>query len=54
MKSLYICMVYDGERCIDLGNYYERDGVRVLLTSEKLAKEYGYLVDCPIYIRRVK
>lgn len=42
----------DGVRFIDLGNYFGFNGKRVLLTSLELAKGFGDLVECDIYIRK--
>ena len=39
-------------RFVDLGNYFDLNGKRVLLTSFDLAKRYGHLVDSDIYIRK--
>ena len=47
-----MCMVFTNGRNIDLGNYYDFNGKRVLVTSINLAKKYGHLVDVPIYISR--
>lgn len=42
----------DGMRYVDLGNHFEHQGQRVLVTSKDLAKRYGHLVDVPIYVRK--
>ena len=54
-----ICMVTvsdannaDGFKLVDLGNYFELDGKRVLVTSQENALKYGKQIDVPIYIRR--
>jgi hypothetical protein len=39
----------DGFRVVDMGNYYLYKGKQVLLTRFELAKEYGHLVNVPIY-----
>lgn len=41
----------DGFRSIDMGNYFEHQGQRVLVTSKRLAEQYGHLVDVPVYCR---
>lgn len=41
----------EGFRVVDLGNYYlSDDGQKCLITTEKLAVEFGHLVNVPIYI----
>ena len=40
-----ICHIY-------MGNYFDHSGQRVLVTRENLAREYGHLVDVPIYVRK--
>lgn len=52
LKYLSICLVSDGDKTIDMGNYYGEDGHKVLFTSKELAEKYGHLVDCPIYIKK--
>lgn len=51
-----MCMVVvptgDGMRQVDMGNYFEHLGQRVLVTSNHLATRYGHLVDVPIYVRK--
>lgn len=42
----------DGFRSIDLGNYFDHEGQRVLVTTRRLAEQYGHLVDVPVYCRR--
>ena len=42
----------DGSRFVDLGNYFDFNGKRVLLTSLALAKRFGHLVNVDIYIRK--
>jgi hypothetical protein len=41
----------DGFKLVDLGNYFELDGKRVLVTSKENAMKYGKQIDVPIYIR---
>ena len=41
----------DGFKLVDLGNYFELDGKRVLVTSKEKATKYGKQIDVPIYIR---
>ena len=46
-----MCMVFVGDKAIDMGNYYtDKDGKRCLITRKDLAQKYGFLVDCPIYV----
>jgi len=50
-----MCVVVDsstggGMRHVDLGNYFEHQGQRVLVTSNDLARRYGHLVDVPVYV----
>ncbi|QIW88569.1 hypothetical protein [Pseudanabaena phage PA-SR01] len=53
-----MCMVHttkgDELHPIDLGNYFIKSDTQeqVLITSERLAKEYGHLVKVPIYTRK--
>lgn len=54
-----MCLVYvydpnrpDGMRSVDMGNFYDNNGVRVLVTTPELAEKYAHLVPCPVYVRR--
>lgn len=53
-----ICMVSvntdDGARLVDMGNYFEHHGQRVLVTSEELAVRYGHLIGVPIYVLKLQ
>ncbi len=57
MRTGCMCMVHTVEqgedRNVDLGNYYIKSDTQgqVLITSDKLAKKYGHLVNVPIYTR---
>lgn len=42
----------DDIRYVDMGNYFEHRGQRVLVTRADLARRYGHLVDVPIYVRK--
>ncbi len=42
----------DGARFVDLGNYFDLSGKKVLVTSLALATRYGHLVEVDIYIRK--
>ena len=42
----------DGTRFVDLGNYFDFSGKKVLVTSLELATRYGHLVDVDVYIRK--
>lgn len=42
----------DEVRIVDLGNFFEHNGRRILITTKHLAKQYGHLVEVPIYVRR--
>lgn len=44
----------DGMRHVDMGNYFEHLGQRVLVTRNDLASRYGHLVDVPVYVRKHK
>lgn len=40
-------------RSVDLGNYFRReDGKKCLVTRKVLARQYGHLVNVPIYVRK--
>jgi len=56
-----VCMVSiadtnakEGFRLVDLGNYFELNGKRVLVTSQENAIKYGGQVDAPIYVLKEK
>jgi hypothetical protein len=55
-----ICMVHTGKEDefhdIDLGNYFVKSDTQeqVLITSERLATNYGHLVKVPIYTMKDK
>ena len=54
-----VCMVSisdeeEGLRLVDLGNYFELNGKRVLVTSQEKAIKYGGQVDAPIYVLKEK
>ena len=44
----------DDMRHVDMGNYFEYRGKQVLVTSNDLARQYGHLVDVPVYVRKPK
>ena len=51
-----MCMVAvpmgDSMHQVDMGNYFEHRGQRVLVTSNDLARRYGHLVDVPVYVKK--
>ena len=50
-----MCVVLDGDRFIDLGNYFTRpDGKDCLITTIDNATQYSHLVEVPVYIRKAQ
>jgi hypothetical protein len=48
-----MCMVFDGETSVDLGNFFiNQEGEKVLVTDMVSAEKYGHLVKQKIYVRR--
>ena len=50
-----ICVVLDGDRFIDLGNYFTApNGNNCLITTSDNARKYSHLVEVPVYIRKAQ
>lgn len=40
-----------GFKHIDVGNYYEHNGTRCVVTTKEIATQYAHKIDVPVYIR---
>ena len=50
-----VCFVYDGEKVVDIGNFFtDEGGKKCLITSREFAVRYGHLFECDVYILREK
>jgi hypothetical protein len=41
----------DGFKHIDVGNYYENNGTRCVVTTKEIAIQYAHKIDVPVYVR---